>query len=139
VNEVFHATVTREDGGFTITFDGLNGVSFAESEADVPQRAHDLLASIFAMHIGEDDDLPRPSGGGDLPVRLDALTVAKIGLRLAMREERTSGRALAARLGIAETALRRLLDLDHQSHIRQVEAALAALGRTLVADISEAA
>ncbi|HEX5079234.1 MAG TPA: hypothetical protein VFV80_08795 [Geminicoccaceae bacterium] len=38
---------------------------------------------------------------------------------------------LARRLGLQENAVRRLLDLDHRSHIDQVDRALAALGRRL--------
>ncbi len=39
--------------------------------------------------------------------------------------------ALAGRLGLSEGAVRRLIDLDHRSHIGQIETALQALGRQL--------
>jgi antitoxin HicB len=38
---------------------------------------------------------------------------------------------LARRLGLQENAVRRLLDLDHCSHIDQIDRALAALGQRL--------
>jgi antitoxin HicB len=45
-----------------------------------------------------------------------------------MREAQISNVELARRLGVTENVVRKLLDLDHRSHIGQVEAALAKLG-----------
>ena len=59
------------------------------------------------------------------------LVAAKLALYEAMRAERISRSELARRLGLQENAVRRLLDLDHRSHIDQVDRALAALGRRL--------
>jgi hypothetical protein len=42
-------------------------------------------------------------------------------------------------LGLSEGAIRRLLDLDHRSHIGQIDAALAALGKRLVVQVDDAA
>ena len=49
----------------------------------------------------------------------------------AMRAQGVGNTALAARLGLTEGAVRRLIDLDHRSHIGQIETALHALGRRL--------
>ena len=49
-----------------------------------------------------------------------------------MRERGLSNAALARQLGTVEGAVRRLIDLDHRSHIGQVETALHALGQRLV-------
>ena len=76
---------------------------------------------------------PRPSPGRGRPlVTLPALTAAKIALYRAMRARGLSNTTLAKQLGTAEGTVRRLLDLDHRSHIGQVEAALQALGQRLV-------
>ena len=48
-----------------------------------------------------------------------------------MFDEKMSNVALARRLGVTEAVVRRLLDLDHRSHIGQVEKALGILGRRL--------
>ena len=49
-----------------------------------------------------------------------------------MRERGLSNAALARQLGSVEGAVRRLIDLDHRSHIGEVEIALHALGQRLV-------
>jgi len=41
--------------------------------------------------------------------------------------------------GVSEGAIRRLLDLDHRSHIGQIDTALAALGMRLVIEVQDAA
>jgi antitoxin HicB len=56
-----------------------------------------------------------------------------------MWEAGLTAMALAKRLGLSEGAIRRLLDLDHRSHIGQVEAALAALGKRLSVEVYDAA
>jgi antitoxin HicB len=55
-----------------------------------------------------------------------------------MRAQRITKTELARRLG-AENAIRRLLDLDHRSHIDQVNRALAALGKRLEVRVLEPA
>jgi antitoxin HicB len=73
-------------------------------------------------------------------MRFEELSVAaKLALYEAMRAQDVSAADLAARLGLAETAVRRLLDLDHRSHIDQVEAALRCLGKRLEVTVRDAA
>lgn len=64
-------------------------------------------------------------------VTLPVLVAAKIALYSAMRSQGVGNTALAARLGVSEGAVRRLVDLDHRSHIGQVGTALHALGQRL--------
>jgi antitoxin HicB len=54
-----------------------------------------------------------------------------------MRAEPITRTALARRLGLQENAVRRLLDLDHHSHIDQLDRALAALGKRLEVRVLE--
>ena len=54
-----------------------------------------------------------------------------LALYSAMREGRVSNVGLAERLGVTETVVRRLVNLQHRSHIGQVEKALKVLGRKL--------
>ena len=46
---------------------------------------------------------------------------------------------LARKLGVTETIVRRLLDLDHRSHIGQVELALEQLEYRLVTSVAKVA
>jgi antitoxin HicB len=62
---------------------------------------------------------------------LPPLVAAKLALYEAMRAEQISRSEFARRLGLQENAVRRLLDLDHRSHIDQLDRALAALGKRL--------
>ena len=59
------------------------------------------------------------------------LVAAKLALYEAMRAQGITRTELARRLGLQENAVRRLLDLDHRSHIHQIDRALAALGQRL--------
>ena len=63
---------------------------------------------------------------------LPPIVAAKLALYTAMRAQGLAKVALAARLGLSESAIRKLVNPDHRSHIGQVENALKALGRTLV-------
>ena len=56
-----------------------------------------------------------------------------------MREQNITNVALAAKLGIYESAVRRIVDPNHRSHISQVEKALRAVGRSLVIEDRTAA
>ena len=62
------------------------------------------------------------------------IVAAKLALYAAMREQGVTNVALAARLGLQENAVRRLLDPGHRSHITSVEKALEAVGRYLVVE-----
>ena len=87
--------------------------------------------------------LRAPGGaGGPAPgptVALPALSVAKIGLYRAMREEGLGKAELARRLGRHLPQVDRILDLGHASRLDQVEAALHALGRELSVEVARAA
>ena len=67
------------------------------------------------------------------------LQAAKLALYLAMRERGLSNVALAKDLGLLEGEVRRMLDLDHQTRIGTVEAALGHLGKRLACEVRLAA
>ena len=72
--------------------------------------------------------------GGRQPgaIAVSPIVAAKLALYTAMRRQGISKTALAERLGLSESAVRMLVDPDHHSHISNVEAALRAVGRSLV-------
>jgi len=66
---------------------------------------------------------------------LPTLIAAKLVLCEALRQSGTSNTELSRRFGLSEGAVRRLLDLDHRSHIDHVEAGLQVFGHRLVVDV----
>ena len=103
------------------------------TEREALAEAENCLVAALGGYIEARRDIPRPSPGRGRPlVALPAPVAAKIALYRAMRERGLGNAALARRLGTVEGTVRRLLDLDHRSHIGQVEAALHALGQRLV-------
>ena len=64
---------------------------------------------------------------------------AKLALYQAMRDEGITNTRMAERLGVSETVVRRMLDLDHNTRIDHLERALALLGKRLTAQVMDAA
>ena len=63
------------------------------------------------------------------------VVAAKLALYSAMRAQRVTKVELAGRLGISESAVRKLANPDHRSHIGQVQRALRAVGHSLVIEV----
>jgi antitoxin HicB len=70
---------------------------------------------------------------------LSALTWAKLELYRAMLETNTRKADLARRLGVHPPQIDRLLDLDHDSRLDQIEKAARAMGRELHIEMRPAA
>ena len=103
------------------------------TEREALAKAEDCLIAALGGYVNARRDIPRPSPGKGRPlVVLPVLVAAKLALYRTMRERGLSSAALAKRLGTVEGMVRRLLDLDHRSHIGQIEAALHVLGKRLV-------
>jgi len=102
-------------------------LTFGDDEAEA--LAEDCLIAALRGYIKLGKAIPAPSPSRGRPVvALPSLAAAKLALYAAMREAWISNVELARRLGITENVVRKLLDLDHRSHIGQVEAALGKLG-----------
>ena len=131
-----------ESGYFLVTFpDVPEAGTDARTREDALTDAADALIAALAGYVNDRRDIPSPSPRrrGQTPVNLPPLVSAKLALYQAMREAGLTRVALAARLGVSEGAVRRLLDLDHRSHIGQVSSALAVLGKALVVEVRDAA
>jgi antitoxin HicB len=115
------------------------GDSFEEAHA----LAEDCLVAALGIYTNarRPRPVPKPSPArpGEHRVDLPPLVAAKLALYEAMREKGITNMALAQKLGVTETVVRRLLDLDHRSHIGQVEKALALLGKKLALEVLERA
>jgi antitoxin HicB len=124
-------------GGFIAYFPNVpEALTGGSTETETLGLAADALAVALAGYVLDKRDIPTPSAtppGGHL-VSVPPVTAAKLALYATMRRDNVSKVALAQRLNLSESAIRKLLDPDHRSHIGQVETALRMLGRTLVVE-----
>jgi len=96
------------------------------------EAAAALLVEALEFCVRQRFPIPRPTRRPDCQVIEPPLLVAaKVALYGAMRARGISNTALAGALGLSEGAVRRLIDLDHRSHIGQIETVLDSLGRRL--------
>ena len=133
---VYPCVLTPEEGGgFYVTFPDVPGaLTGGKDRAEALAMAEDALTAALAGYVQERWDIPVPSAvvHGQELVTVSSIVAAKLALYTAMRRQGISKTALAKRLGLSESAVRKLVDPDHRSHIRSVEAALRAVGRSLV-------
>ncbi len=134
--------VADEDGYFLVTFPDVKGTttggpSLAEALAEAP----DCLRAALADHLKAKQVLPVASElkPGQHLIHLSPLSAAKLALYRALRDAGISNVALAKRLGVRETVVRRMLDLDHDSKIDRINDALVALGVRLELVVKDAA
>ena len=125
---------TQEEGTIFVSFpDVPEALTEGTTEREALSEAEDCLIAALGGYVNERRNIPCPSPARAYPVViLPALVAAKLALYQAMREQGVSNVALAGQLGIMEGTVRRLLDLDHRSHIGQIEAALKTFGKRLV-------
>ncbi len=132
----------QDDGSVLVTFPDVRGaVTDGDSKAEALFEAADCLVAALGGYIELRRDIPAPSHPrrGQPVITVPPLVAAKLALYRAMRGSGLTRVAVGKRLGISEGAVRRLLDLDHRSHIGQVEAALAVLGKRLVVEVRDTA
>jgi antitoxin HicB len=132
---------TDEEGRVVASFPDVPGApTDGADEREALAMAADSLVAALGGYVQLGRPIPRPSPAeGRAVVGLPPLIAAKLALYQAARDRGLGKVALADRLGLSEGAVRRLLDLDHRSHIGQVERALASLGKRLVVEVLEAA
>lgn len=139
----YPATLKRQkDGHVLVTFPDIpEALTEGKSAPEALREAQDALLAALGGYINKRRAIPEASKlkRGQRLVLLPPLPAAKLALYQAMREAGVTNVALGKRLKISETAVRRLIDPDHRSHIGQIEQALAVLGRRLVIEAEKAA
>ena len=130
-----------DDGSLVATFpDVPEAITGGASRSEALALAEDALATALAGYVHEKWDIPSPSeavAGHEL-VAVPAVIAAKLALYSAMRAQRITKVELASRLGISESAVRKLANPDHRSHVGQVQRALRAVGRTIKVEVTAA-
>lgn len=111
-------------------------VTFGDDRDDALTHAVDALEEAVAGRIHDGADIPAPSSGDNL-VALPALTAIKVMLYQGMREQGIGKAELARRLGWHLPQIDRVLDVNHNSRLDQMEAALGAIGRQLEVTVSD--
>ena len=127
---------------YGVTFPDIPGaITCGWSWEEAVEMAEDCLAVALSFYIDDNEDIPTPSplADGQVLIAVPPIVAAKLALYTAMRTQGITKVALAARLGLSESAVRKLVNPDHRSHISSVERALRAVGRTLVVEDRAAA
>ena len=105
--------------------------TFGDDYTEAQARALDALQEAIAARIHDRRDIPPPSPGGDGRVALPTLTAVKVILYQGMRDQGIGKADLARRLGWHLPQVDRVLDVNHNSRLDQMDAALQAIGRRL--------
>ena len=130
----------QDNGSVFISFpDVPEALTEADSVAEALSEALDGLIAALGGYVDDRRQLPKPSRKkrGQRMVTLPPLMSAKLALHQLMLERKITRVSLGKTLGVTEGAIRRLLDLDHRSHIGQVNAALSALGKEIVLEVRD--
>jgi len=107
--------------------------TFGKNEADALLHAADAIATAMQGRITDRKQIPEPSPPKRRQrlVGLPAIVAAKLALYRAMLETNTRKADLAHKLGVHGPQVDRLLDLDHDSRLDQIENAARAMGREI--------
>jgi len=138
----YKVQLTPDDNGtFLVTCPQLPIVAtFGETKPEALRHAVDAIETALASMIDDGEDVPRPARSAPgIPLRLPLLTTLKLQLYWALRAAGITRAELARRLGWKRESVDRLFRLDHRSRLEQIEAAFAALGRTVDVKVHEAA
>lgn len=128
------------DGWLVVLPDLPEAITGGDTRDDALVQASDCLEEALAGRMKQRASIPHPGPSRGRPmVAPGALIAGKLALYEAMQAAGFSQVALAARLGVAEGEVRRMLDPRHATRIDRLEAALAKLGRRLVISVEDAA
>lgn len=134
--------LVREEGGeLVVTFpDVPEAITGGADRFEAMDMAADALATVLAEYVYQKRDIPLPSAAADGQelVAVPSVVAAKLALYSAMRAQRITKVELARRLGVSESAVRKLTNPDHRSHIGLVQKALQAVGHNLAVEVTPA-
>ena len=131
----YRYSLERQDNGWWLVRfpDVPEALTEGETEAEAHAAALDCLIAALEGYVKLGRLVPRPIPASPEEPRavLPSLVTAKLAVYETMLARGWSRPLLAERLGIEETALRRLLDLRHHSDIQAIDRALAAMNAEL--------
>jgi len=131
-------TGNEGDGeGFAVAFVDVYGANTGgNTYREARALAEDCLVAALGAYVKCNEALPIPSplAKGQELVPVSPLAAIKLALYSSMRRQEISSAELANRLGISEPAVRKLLNPDGYSHMKQVARALDAVGCRLAVE-----
>ena len=120
--------LTPDEGGRLVaTFpDVPEAITGGSHRAEALTMAEDALVTALAGYVHEKRGIPAPSeaADGQVSVAVQTVVAAKLALDTAMKAQRITKVELADRLGVSESAVRKLTNPDHPSHMSQAQKAL---------------
>jgi len=132
---IYPATIEqRSEGPFMVSFpDFPEALTFGHSEADAAHEAVDCLREALRGRILDSEDIPPPSKNvpGAHMIAPPAEIVAKAAIYNAFRHGGITRVALAGKLNVDESEVRRILDPMHRTKLDRLEQAANALGGRL--------
>ena len=132
MNMSYPVTLKSYKGGQVGVFfaDVPEAITAGTNEIEALDRAQDALTVALSSYLEDGRPLPVPSKAkrGQPMVVLPPRVAIKLAIHEAMCEQGVTQAHLGELLGIDGRQVRRILDLDHESKLSQLEAALAALG-----------
>lgn len=116
-------------------------ITAGATEAEALDRAQDALVVALSAYLDDGRALPVPSKAkrAQPVVAVPPRVAIKLAIHEAMREQAMTQAQLGERLGIDGRQVRRILDLDHESKLSQLESALSALGLRAEVHVSKVA
>lgn len=120
-----------DDGTVLVRFpDFPEALTFGRTMDDARAAAADCLREALRGRMADDEHIPTPSR--DVPwssyVHPPAEVAAKAGVYAAFRHSGLTKTALAARMKLAESEVRRILDPNSRTKLARLEEVAAALG-----------
>lgn len=115
-------------------------ITAGATEAEAADNAQDALVVAFSGYLDSGKPLPKPGRAkrGQAVISLPPRASLKLSIHQAMIKQGITQVQLGERLGIDGRQVRRILNLDHESRLSQLEAALAALGLRVSVSITKA-
>jgi len=123
------------EGDYVVTFPDIPGIiTGGGSVEEAIHQAEDALEEAILAFLarGSAIPLPKPALKGEYSIVLAPVTASRAALVNAMRDQKITNVALAARMGKSEGAIRRLMDGSANVKIDTVVEAMKALGRNAI-------
>lgn len=132
---VFPARLRATGGTVLVSFRDLpDAITEGRNRDDALAEAIDCLDTALLFRLKEKEPIPAPSppGKGEILVPASPGVAAKVAFSRAFAVSGLTRVALAKKLGLRETEIRRMLDPDHGTKLDRLDLGMRALGRRLV-------